>query len=158
MTTLSQRTTTGQPDAAMVCRRLPAACGRELRCVGRGHQEACDSAQSFAEQVPRTLSPCQSRKRGRSTQTGEWEFEEGCLSIPEHWWEFARPSFARAVGQDLEGDPVEYSGEELLGRVLQHETDHLVGELVIDRLGRSARKRALAELREAKADDRLGRS
>jgi peptide deformylase len=89
---------------------------------------------------------------------GEWEFEEGCLSIPEHWWEFARPSFARAVGQDLEGDPVEYSGEDLLGRVLQHETDHLVGELVIDRLGRSARKRALAELREAMAEDRLGRS
>lgn len=89
---------------------------------------------------------------------GEWEFEEGCLSIPEHWWEFARPSFARAIGQDLEGNPVEYSGEEVLGRLLQHETDHLVGELVIDRLGRSARKRALTELREALAEDRLGPS
>lgn len=89
--------------------------------------------------------------------SGTWTFEEGCLSIPEHWWEFARPSFARAVGQDLEGNEIEYSGDELIGRVLQHETDHLHGKLLIDRLGRSERKQALAELREAMAEDRLGR-
>jgi peptide deformylase len=90
--------------------------------------------------------------------SGEWTFEEGCLSIPEHWWEFERPAFARAVGQDLDGNTVEYAGDELLGRVLQHETDHLDGRLLIDRLGRAQRKRALAELREAMAEDRLGRS
>lgn len=89
--------------------------------------------------------------------SGKWVFEEGCLSIPEHWWEFARPSFARAVGQDLDGNEIEYSGDELMGRVLQHETDHLHGKLLIDRLGRSERKRALAELREAMAENRLGR-
>lgn len=90
--------------------------------------------------------------------SGEWEFEEGCLSIPEHWWEFPRPLFARAVGQDLDGKPVEYAGEELMGRVLQHETDHVSGKLLIDRMARRERKRALAELREAMAEDRLGRS
>ena len=90
--------------------------------------------------------------------SGTWEFEEGCLSIPEHWWEFSRPSFAKAVGQDLDGNRIEYAGEELMGRVLQHETDHLLGKLLIDRLGRSQRKRALAELREAMAEDRLGPS
>ena len=90
--------------------------------------------------------------------SGAWTFEEGCLSIPEHWWEFARPSFARMTGQDLDGNPVEFSGEELMGRVLQHETDHLSGTLLIDRLDTAERKRALAELREAMAEDRLGRS
>lgn len=90
--------------------------------------------------------------------SGEWEFEEGCLSIPEHWWEFRRPAFARVAGLDLDGKPVEYAGEELLGRVLQHETDHLDGRLLIDRLERVQRKQALAELREAMAEDRLGRS
>lgn len=89
--------------------------------------------------------------------SGTWEFEEGCLSIPEHWWEFSRPSFARAAGFDVEGNPLEYEGDELMGRVLQHEIDHLAGELLIDRLGRSQRKKALAELREAIAEDRLGR-
>jgi len=89
---------------------------------------------------------------------GKWEFEEGCLSIPEHWWEFNRPSYARAVGLDVDGNPVEYEGDELMGRVLQHEIDHLAGKLLIDRLGRSQRKKALAELREAMAEDRLGRT
>jgi peptide deformylase len=88
---------------------------------------------------------------------GEWMFEEGCLSIPEHWWEFARPSYARAVGQDLDGNTVEYEGDELMGRVLQHETDHLYGKLLIDRLPRRERKEALAVLREAMAENRLGR-
>jgi peptide deformylase len=91
-------------------------------------------------------------------RSGEWLFEEGCLSIPEHWWEFERPAFARAVGQDLDGSPVEYAGDELLGRVLQHETDHLDGKLLVDRLDRAQRKQALAELREAMAENRLGRS
>ena len=90
--------------------------------------------------------------------SGKWEFEEGCLSIPEHWWEFNRPSYARAVGLDVDGNPVEYEGDELMGRVLQHEIDHLAGKLLIDRLGRSQRKKALAELREAMAEDRLGRT
>lgn len=90
--------------------------------------------------------------------SGEWHFEEGCLSIPEHWWEFDRPAYARVTGQDVDGNPIEYAGDELLGRVLQHETDHLDGKLLIDRLDRTLRKQALAELREAMAEDRLGRS
>jgi peptide deformylase len=89
--------------------------------------------------------------------SGTWDFEEGCLSIPEHWWEFARPAFARAIGQDLDGNPLELAGDELMGRMLQHETDHLSGKLLIDRLPRGERKRALAQLREALAEDRLGR-
>ncbi len=88
---------------------------------------------------------------------GEWLFEEGCLSIPEHWWEFVRPAYARAVGQDLDGNPVEYEGDELMGRVLQHEIDHLFGKLLIDRLPKQERKEALATLREAMAENRLGR-
>lgn len=90
--------------------------------------------------------------------SGKWEFEEGCLSIPEHWWEFERPSYARAAGFDLDGNAIEMEGDELMGRVLQHETDHLHGKMLVDRLGRSQRKKALAELREAMAEDRLGRT
>ena len=39
-------------------------------------------------------------------------------------------------------------GEELMGRCLQHETDHLEGMLYIDRLERKYRKAALAEVRK----------
>ena len=79
--------------------------------------------------------------------SGEWEFDEGCLSVPGHHWRIVRPAFARAIGQDLDGAPVEYAGDELLGRVLQHETDHLNGMLLIRRLDRATRKAALRDLR-----------
>lgn len=79
--------------------------------------------------------------------SGAWEFDEGCLSVPGHYWTIERPAYARVVGQDLDGVPVEYAGEELLGRVLQHEIDHLNGLLLIQRLDRPTRKAALVELR-----------
>ena len=41
-----------------------------------------------------------------------------------------------------------YSGDELMGRVLQHEIDHLNGMLLLERLPRRTKKQALRELRE----------
>lgn len=79
---------------------------------------------------------------------GEWSFDEGCLSVPGHFWPITRPAFARVRGIDLEGRDVEHAGEELLGRVLQHEVDHLKGMLLIERLDRKLRKQALRELRQ----------
>jgi peptide deformylase len=79
---------------------------------------------------------------------GEVELEEGCLSVPGYWWEITRPAFARVKALDLDGNEVEYAGDGLLGRVLQHETDHLLGGLLLDRLGRPERKKALRDLRD----------
>lgn len=79
---------------------------------------------------------------------GEWEFDEGCLSVPGHYWEIVRPAFARVQALDLDGNEVEYAGDGLLGRVLQHEVDHLDGHLLLDRLPKRVRKRALKDLRE----------
>jgi peptide deformylase len=78
---------------------------------------------------------------------GEFEMEEGCLSVPGHWWEITRPAFARVKALDLDGNEVEYAGDGLLGRVLQHEVAHLDGGLLIDALPRRDRKKALKELR-----------
>ena len=80
--------------------------------------------------------------------SGGWVFDEGCLSVPGRFWEIERPAFARARGLDENGREVEYAGEELLGRVLQHEIDHLNGTLLIERLDRRTRKQVLRELRE----------
>ena len=79
--------------------------------------------------------------------SGKWKFEEGCLSVPDYWWEFSRPAFARARGLDLKGKTVEYAGDELMGRLLQHEIDHLAGTLILERLPRRLRKDALRDLR-----------
>lgn len=80
--------------------------------------------------------------------TGEVEMDEGCLSVPGHWWEITRPAFARVRALDLEGNEVEYAGDGLMGRVLQHEIGHLQGGLLLDELPKRARKKALKELRD----------
>lgn len=80
--------------------------------------------------------------------SGEWVWDEGCLSVPERFWPITRPSFARARGLDLDGAEVEREGDELMGRVLQHEIDHLNGILLLERLGRRAKKQALRDLRQ----------
>jgi peptide deformylase len=67
--------------------------------------------------------------------------EEGCLSLPGAFVSCARPDFARVEGQDLDGNPVSYSGRGLLARCLQHETDHCKGMVFGDRLNKRARKR-----------------
>jgi peptide deformylase len=80
--------------------------------------------------------------------SGEWTWDEGCLSVPERFWPISRPGFAKARGLDIDGNEVEYSGDELMGRVLQHEIDHLNGILLLERLPRRAKKQALRELRQ----------
>lgn len=76
-----------------------------------------------------------------------WQFDEGCLSVPGKYWPIDRPAFAWARGFDVDGKPVEYAGDELLGRVLQHEVDHIDGILLLDRLSKRVRKQALRDLR-----------
>ena len=79
---------------------------------------------------------------------GEWTWEEGCLSVPERFWPISRPGFAKARGLDLDGNEVTHEGEELMGRVLQHEVDHLNGILLLEHLPRRVKKQALRDLRE----------
>lgn len=86
--------------------------------------------------------------------SGDVEREEGCLSVPGYWWEISRPAFARVKALDLDGNDVEYAGDGLLGRVLQHEVGHLNGGLLLDVLPKRTRKKALKELR----DEALGLS
>jgi peptide deformylase len=78
---------------------------------------------------------------------GEWVYEEGCLSVPGHFWSITRPEYVRVTSMNLDGEQVEYSGSALLGRVLLHEIGHLNGELLIDHLEKSVQKTALRELR-----------
>lgn len=88
--------------------------------------------------------------------TGEWEFEEGCLSVPEHFWPIVRPGYARARGLDQSGTEIVVEGEELMGRMLQHEIDHLQGVLLLERLDKPIKKQALRELREEALGSGIG--
>lgn len=85
------------------------------------------------------LNPELLRAEGRN------KWEEGCLSIPEVYAEVERPETVTFRAQDLEGAWFEITAGDLLGRCLQHEMDHLVGKLFVDRLSLLKRRAALRE-------------
>lgn len=71
--------------------------------------------------------------------------DEGCLSFPGAFVECARPDLATVTGQGLDGQPVTFTGDGLLARCLQHETDHTRGTVFGDRLPTKVRKRLQKE-------------
>lgn len=77
---------------------------------------------------------------------GEIIFMEGCLSLPGYYWDIERAEYARISCLNEKGEEVVYEGDELMGRVLQHEYDHLRGKLLIKTLKRKVRKEALREI------------
>jgi peptide deformylase len=79
--------------------------------------------------------------------SGEWVYDEGCLSIPGLYVEILRPNEVLVRGWTVDGDEVEIEANELMGRMFQHEIDHLNGVLMFDRLEGDQRKAALAEYR-----------
>jgi peptide deformylase len=84
--------------------------------------------------------------------SGEWLYEEGCLSVPGLHFDIVRPQLVTVRGIDLDGDEVVFEGDELMGRLIQHEIDHLDGILLLDRLEPEVRKDALRELRRRALD------
>jgi peptide deformylase len=80
---------------------------------------------------------------------GQYDGEEACLSVPGVHAPRPRSRFARVEGVDVDGRPVAVEGTGELARCLQHETDHLRGELYIDALTGERRRAALRMLRNA---------
>ncbi len=76
--------------------------------------------------------------------------EEGCLSIPEIYADVQRFAQVTVRAQDIDGVWYEVSGNELLGRCLQHEIDHLHGRLFTDRLSLLKRRKAMKEWEDEK--------
>ncbi|HEY3016535.1 MAG TPA: peptide deformylase [Nocardioides sp.] len=80
------------------------------------------------------------------------EADEGCLSYPGAFVECARPDVATVRGTGLDGSPVTFTGDGLLARCLQHETDHLYGTVFGDRLNARTRKK-LTKIHDKTADE-----
>jgi peptide deformylase len=87
---------------------------------------------------------------------GEQHGPEGCLSVPAPQEPTIRAWRAVVTGVDLNNQPVEVDGNELLGRCLQHETDHLDGRLYLDLLNSESRRRTLGVVRNNQIADESG--
>lgn len=79
---------------------------------------------------------------------GEWEFEEGCLSVPGISGNIIRPLHIVVEGMTLENQTFRRKYTDLPARIIQHETDHLNGILFIDRLNIAKRAIIKAKLRK----------
>lgn len=82
---------------------------------------------------------------------GEEENEEGCLSLPGINATIWRAKSVRMRARDLQGNEFEEVQTGFIPRVWQHETDHLNGTLITDRMGpvaRLASRKILKELEE----------
>jgi len=75
--------------------------------------------------------------------------EEGCLSIPELFYEVERPNAVTVKYTDLDGNEVVKDAEGKLAVCIQHELDHLDGVLYIDYLSRLKRDRVLKKFEKA---------
>jgi peptide deformylase len=79
--------------------------------------------------------------------SGEWEYEEGCLSIPGLYFPIVRPKQVHMTGYDLDGNELSIEADDLMARMLQHEFDHLEGRLLLELLDKDQRKAANKALR-----------
>lgn len=84
-------------------------------------------------------------------RSGEQFGTEGCLSIPGFYADRARAEKAVVEGRNRRGRPVRVTGTGLLARAIQHEYDHLQGELYIDDLPPGTELTPVSQLREATA-------
>jgi peptide deformylase len=85
---------------------------------------------------------------------GHQDGPEACLSIPGITAGRPRAAHVIADGLDLDRRPARVTGSGELARCLQHETDHLRGELYIDGLPGPQRRDVMREIRRQHAGSR----
>ena len=67
--------------------------------------------------------------------SGEVTWQEGCLSFPGVQEDIDRAAHVRVRALDRDGNSFEIEAEGLLAVAIQHEYDHLQGQLMIDHMG-----------------------
>ncbi len=66
--------------------------------------------------------------------SGEQTGNEGCLSLPGKTGVVTRPNYVKVRAYDIEMNPYEIEGEELLARALIHEVEHLDGHMYVEKV------------------------
>jgi peptide deformylase len=82
-----------------------------------------------------------------------FKYNEGCLSLPDHYADVERPAEVKASYLDRDGKAQQVHATGLLATCLQHEMDHLEGILFVDHISSIKRQIILRKLQKAR---RLG--
>ncbi len=72
-------------------------------------------------------------ERGVLSAEDSFQMYEGCLSVPGMRGQVARPRKVRVQALDRAGNALDFVWESFRAVVVQHETDHLLGTLYVDR-------------------------
>lgn len=96
------------------------------------------------------INPEIKESRGRVSQ------EEGCLSVPGIRLDVNRYQALDLEYTGLDGQRRSLHAEGLLARVIQHETDHLNGMLIVDRISPLKRQLIKTDLQELEAQVNAG--
>ncbi|MCG6280680.1 peptide deformylase [Vibrio diabolicus] len=74
--------------------------------------------------------------------------QEGCLSVPEYYADVERYTSVVVSALDRDGNPIIIESDEFLAIVMQHEIDHLSGNLFIDYLSPLKQKMAMKKVKK----------
>lgn len=77
-------------------------------------------------------------------------YEEGCLSVPEHYADVVRPAEVEVSYLDVDGNQQILRADGLLATCVQHEMDHLDGILFLDHISALKRNMILRKLLKQK--------
>jgi len=74
-------------------------------------------------------------------KSGEIQWEEGCLSVPDYYENVIRANDIKVQALNQHGETFELKASEMLSVCIQHEIDHLDGILFVDHLSKLKQKR-----------------
>ena len=78
--------------------------------------------------------------------------QEGCLSIPDLIQHIPRAGISIVKYYDETGSQIELTATGMLSIAIQHEIDHLDGELIVDRMNRNDRRRFRSDMIKLKKE------
>ena len=79
------------------------------------------------------VTPLVGTGAGELSAEDSFQMYEGCLSVPGMRGQVARPRKVRVQALDRAGKALDFVWESFRAVVVQHETDHLLGTLYVDR-------------------------
>ena len=106
--------------------------------VGKGNQDAAPQAMALINPEITWVSD------------HDATYEEGCLSVPDHYADVVRPAEVEVSYLDVDGEEQILRADGLLATCIQHEMDHLDGILFLDHLSALKRNMILRKLLKQK--------
>jgi len=74
-------------------------------------------------------------------KSGEIQWEEGCLSVPDYYENVIRANDIKVQALNQHGETFTLEASEMLSVCIQHEVDHLDGILFVDHISKLKQKR-----------------